>query len=67
MKPRVELVSNRGPNTTEAELKRILRHAKQADIAVAFVSLSGVNAVIGQLTRVASKVTSDFSPAFIKM
>jgi HKD family nuclease len=55
MDPNVQLVSNRGPNTTEAELKRILRQAKQADLAVAFVSLGGVNALIGQLNQIASK------------
>jgi HKD family nuclease len=52
---KAHLVSNSGPNTLLSQLNAGLRQAHRADIAVAFVSLSGLASVLPKLRMLANR------------
>jgi HKD family nuclease len=50
-----QLITNRGPNTLQLRLTAGLRQAQRADLAVAFVSVAGLQHVLTRLSQVASR------------
>jgi HKD family nuclease len=55
LKLKAHLVVNRGPNTLLSQLNAALKNAHRADIAVAFVSLAGLEKVLPKLRMVANR------------
>lgn len=49
-----EVIENAGPNSLLENLKRILKKADRADIAVAFISVSGLNDLLPSLQLIAA-------------
>ena len=50
-----QLITNRGPNTLQHRLNADLRQAQRADLAVAFVSVTGLERVLTGLRQVANQ------------
>jgi HKD family nuclease len=49
-----EIIENAGPNSLLGNLKRVLKRADRADIAVAFISVSGLNELLPSLQQIAA-------------
>jgi HKD family nuclease len=50
----VEIIENAGPNSLLDNLKRVLKKADRADIAVAFISVAGLNELLPSLQQIAA-------------
>jgi len=52
---RFEFIENAGPNSVLDNLKRLMKRASRVDIAVAFISATGLNQLLPSLQQVASR------------
>lgn len=52
---RFEFIENAGPNSVLDNLKRLMKRASRVDLAVAFISATGLNQLLPSLQQVASR------------